>query len=172
MLSTRPEISYPQIDPAIDSTPWFAPIAHLPSISITGTRSFRSTCFHWQAQLAVIACSVLETLYSPGARAARNEAGMTSIASNLEAWYRDFPLTPADNTPLPHILLLHMTYHLLTIFVHRPFYRSSLPNSSEKCDNAALSILHLLQVRVVTISRTRLTRTVVREDSYGSVRPS
>ena len=150
MLTSEPEIVYPEIDAGLDSTPWFAPFNHLSSMSVTGTRSMRSTVFHWQAKLMVIACSILETLYSPGSRNSRSEAGMTRISLALESWYRELPVKPVESSPLPHVILLHMTYDLLAIFVHRPFYRSSLPDSSAKCDAAALSIIRLLQVWPMT----------------------
>lgn len=43
-----------------------------------------------------------------------------------------------------------MLYHLVVIYLHRPFYRTSsdtVPSSAERCNEAADSLLRLLTVR-------------------------
>ncbi|KAK8864738.1 hypothetical protein IAR55_001994 [Kwoniella newhampshirensis] len=152
-LLVQSDIPFPTIDQEVDDVPWIAPPmiscsthAARPGANINGWKSMRSTTLHWSARLAVLSCTVLEALYSPRGNGSKTEEAAVDLSQRLELWYAQFPLRPPEATPLPHVLLLHMIYNLLTIFVHRPFYRSSLSSSSEKCDQAARSILHLLQL--------------------------
>ncbi|KAL7421439.1 hypothetical protein Q5752_004325 [Cryptotrichosporon argae] len=144
MLPEQAAISLPLIDPAADAVPWRAPAGE--GQLCTGQPSMRSTCFHWTARFAVECRAVLETIYSPRARGRRHEAAVDKITARLKTWFRGLPLQPAAAMPLPHILMLHMYYHELLIFVHRPFYRSSLRASAGYCDEAAVAIFELLQL--------------------------
>nr|XP_031859424.1 uncharacterized protein CI109_005068 [Kwoniella shandongensis]KAA5526496.1 hypothetical protein CI109_005068 [Kwoniella shandongensis] len=152
-LLLQSDIPYPAINHDVDNTPWLAPpmlsssiFASRPGVTTNGWKSMRSTSFHWAARLAVLGCTVLETLYSPRGNGTRTEEAAVHLSQQLESWYHQFPLSPPEASPLPHVLLLHMTYNLLMIFVHRPFYRSSEHDSDQKCDRAAKSILNLLQL--------------------------
>jgi hypothetical protein len=143
-------VPFPQIDNSMDRSPWMAPRSSIMSLSTTnGYDSMRSTAFHWMARLAVLNRSVLGALYLPNTRNLRNMDVVPDLSRRHDEWFKDFPLNPPEAYPLPHILLLHAFYHLSVIFVHRPFYRSSLLASTQKCDQAALSILSLLHVRTV-----------------------
>ncbi|WWD16938.1 hypothetical protein CI109_101370 [Kwoniella shandongensis] len=117
-LLLQSDIPYPAINHDVDNTPWLAP----PMLS--------SSIF----------------AYSPRGNGTRTEEAAVHLSQQLESWYHQFPLSPPEASPLPHVLLLHMTYNLLMIFVHRPFYRSSEHDSDQKCDRAAKSILNLLQL--------------------------
>lgn len=60
------------------------------------------------------------------------------------------PIKDASACPLPHVLLLHMLYHLVVIYLHRPFYRApsdTVPASADRCNEAADALLRLLTVR-------------------------
>jgi len=148
MLLEIIELRSPAIDPLIDDLPWFAPtrLDNLNTASLNGSKSHYSTTFHWTARLIVLCRTIMDNLYSPWSRATRSEQTLHEVSHQLDSWYSQFPLSPAHRFPLPHILLLHMIYHLMVIFVHRPFYRSSSVSSAGKCDQAALSILQLLQL--------------------------
>lgn len=66
MLPDFSHVPLPQIDPAVDSKPWSAPMFLLtmnPMTTSNGAASMRSTAFHWMASLAVLNRRVLETLY-------------------------------------------------------------------------------------------------------------
>jgi hypothetical protein len=57
------------------------------------------------------------------------------------------PIKDAAACPLPHVLLLHMLYSLVTLYLHRPFYRTAsdaVPSSADRCNEAAETLLRLL----------------------------
>ncbi|OWZ44649.1 hypothetical protein C356_03258 [Cryptococcus neoformans c45] len=145
---------FPQIDSVLDDVLWSSPTVPLssvtplsPGLSVSGLRSMRSTAFHWMARLAVISRSVLETLYSSSNGESTKEESAWDLLQQLETWHDRFPLAHSDMNPLPHVLLLLMTYHLVVIFILRPFYRStSTPIPAQKCQQAAQSILYLLDL--------------------------
>nr|XP_019012570.1 uncharacterized protein I206_02065 [Kwoniella pini CBS 10737]OCF51351.1 hypothetical protein I206_02065 [Kwoniella pini CBS 10737] len=151
MFESPTEVPMPTVDLTMDDTLWISP--SIPSSGVPtsynpngiGVRSMRSTTFHWMTRLACICRSVLETLYTPAIRA-RQEESLDAVSRKLDDWYRQLPLRPVELTPLPHILLLHMYYHLTVIFIHRPFYRGHRPESAERCNQAAISILDLLHI--------------------------
>ncbi|WWC62367.1 uncharacterized protein I303_104963 [Kwoniella dejecticola CBS 10117] len=159
MFESPTEVPPPTIDPTMDDTLWIAPslsssgVTNAYNVGGIGVRSMRSTTFHWMTRLAGICRSVLETLYTPTTRG-RQEESLDAVSRKLDDWYRQFPLRPAEMTPLPHILLLHMYYHLTVIFIHRPFYRGHRHESAERCNQSAVSILDLLHV----FKRTHQTR--------------
>ncbi|ORY25475.1 hypothetical protein BCR39DRAFT_471392 [Naematelia encephala] len=152
MLSESSSIAPPLIDTSTDAVPWLCPSARTTEgqhgISASGIASMRSTTFHWSAKLAVICRDVLDTLYSPRSTATRSHAAAQALSTRLSDWRGALPpqIQSGGSTPLPHVILLHMIFYLCMIFVHRPFYRSAMPSSTEKCDDAALSILGLLQL--------------------------
>lgn len=71
---------------------------------------------------------------------------LSRLSSELDSWYREYPLQPVETHSTPHALLLLMMYHLLAIFVFRPFYRSDIVEAAVKCDEAADRIAVLLRV--------------------------
>ncbi|WWC88847.1 uncharacterized protein L201_003762 [Kwoniella dendrophila CBS 6074] len=160
MFPDHSEVPCPSIDPFMDDFLWATPSISASGGNVgygmngVGVRSLRSTTFHWMARLARICRSILEALYSPASRGSRHEENVEKVSRKLDEWYRQFPLRPAEITPLPHILLLHMYYHLATIFVHRPFYRGHRQGSAERCNQGALNILDLLH----TFKRTHQIR--------------
>lgn len=86
--------------------------------------------------------------YSSSNGESTREESAWDLLQQLETWHDRFPLAHPDMNPLPHVLLLLMTYHLVVIFILRPFYRStSTTIPAQKCQQAAQSILYLLDVR-------------------------
>ena len=148
MLLDIIELRSPAIDPAMDDILWRAPrpLDGVGGSLLSGAKSHCSTAFHWTARLIVLCRTIMDNLYSPWSRATRSEQTLQEVSHQLDNWFSQFPLSPAHRFPLPHILLLHMIYQLMVIFVHRPFYRSSSVSSAGKCDQASLSILQLLQL--------------------------
>ena len=70
------------------------------------------------------------------------------LAADLEKWRNELLLPDPTACPLPHLLMLHMLYHLTVIFLHRPSYRKPstiTPTAAERCDAAAHSTLQLLR---------------------------
>jgi len=47
---------------------------------------------------------------------------------------------------MPHMILLHLTYHLTDIFIHRPSYRDLSGIAASRCNSAALRIVDLVTV--------------------------
>ena len=72
--------------------------------------------------------------------------GISTLTFELEAWNPPAPLSDAELAPLPHVILLHLTYHLTVIFAHRPSYRGPSRLSARKCDVASSGILKLVMV--------------------------
>lgn len=158
MLMHSTKLPFPEIDGGIDNVPWHPPSnesSHRGQLSgASGLRSMRSTCLHWCARLAVLNHAVLATLcvqhgflcpdssFAPRDGGPRKEHVLEDITHQLLDWFQLLPLQPAAAMPLPHILLLHMYYHLTIILVHRPFYRTA--ESGDRSDRAATEILSLL----------------------------
>lgn len=75
-----------------------------------------------------------------------------AIYRELQNWYRSQPVPQPLSYPLPHVLLLHMTYQLVLMYLFRPYYRSTLGGleapPSELCDAAAENTLLLLRVSI------------------------
>ena len=76
------------------------------------------------------------------------DEGISGLALELEAWNPPAPLSDEELMPLPHVILLHLTYHLTVIFGHRPSYRGPSGLSARKCDVAASEALKLVMVSV------------------------
>ena len=72
--------------------------------------------------------------------------GISGLAIELDMWNPPVPISDAELVPLPHVILLHLTYHLTVIFAHRPSYREISGLSAQKCDVAASEILKLVMV--------------------------
>ncbi|WVQ78285.1 hypothetical protein IAT38_000370 [Cryptococcus sp. DSM 104549] len=100
--------------------------------------------------LGVILAAVIDALYSPWSDDETRNDAPSLLGPQLQGWFASQPLQSPEQYPLPHILVMHMTYHLAVIFLYRPFYRSEMddcvPSPAEKCNAAAKSVLGLLQL--------------------------
>lgn len=47
---------------------------------------------------------------------------------------------------MPHVIILHLTFHLTDIFIHRPTFREDTGMSARRCSEAALNIVNLVTV--------------------------
>ncbi|WWD18864.1 hypothetical protein CI109_103319 [Kwoniella shandongensis] len=71
------------------------------------------------------------------------------LLNELETWYRDQPFSQPQSYPVPHLLVMHMLYHLTVIYLLRPYFRASLditPPAAQRCEQAADAISELLTV--------------------------
>jgi hypothetical protein len=89
--------------------------------------------------------------YSPRSEISpsRRDQSVYTLTRQLEKWHHAQPIQHPETQPLPHILLMHMLYQLTTIYLHRPFYRSSAgrgPSPAERCDSAAEQVMVLLKL--------------------------
>nr|XP_031861566.1 uncharacterized protein CI109_002792 [Kwoniella shandongensis]KAA5528638.1 hypothetical protein CI109_002792 [Kwoniella shandongensis] len=154
--SSNPPIPYPKIDRNLDIQRWTVPVSSHWAHSdlqnngrVNGLKSMQSTIFHWTCKLGALLAGVLETLYSPVSDSETHIQSVKHLGPRLEAWYAAQPTPNPASLPLPHVLLMHMTYHLTTIFLYRPFYRDDIndePSPAERCNRAAKNILNLLQL--------------------------
>ena len=91
------------------------------------------------------------TRYSIDAGSQDCDARVVSVSLELDAWYRAQPFANPSDYPLPHLLVMHMVYHLTQMYLFRPFYRAELAGMAltpaQRCDAAADATLKLLQVR-------------------------
>lgn len=95
--------------------------------------------------------SSIPNRYSPRSEISpsRRDQSVYTLTRQLEKWHQAQPIQHPETQPLPHILLMHMLYQLTTIYLHRPFYRSSAgrgPSPAERCDSAAEQVMVLLKL--------------------------
>lgn len=146
--------SLPPIIDAIDSEPWVLPsslsVSATPALMrLNGVPSTRSTVLHWSARLGLILRAVIDTLYSAKTNNDHRSAPPPSLTRRLDSWQKQVPIADPTSRPLPHILIMHLFYNLVCIYLHRPFYRTNIPRASpsaERCDRAANNILSMLKL--------------------------
>ncbi|GFZ51163.1 hypothetical protein JCM24511_08921 [Saitozyma sp. JCM 24511] len=144
----------PQIIPSVDAEPWLLPSDRAASanpsvLRLAGLPSTRSTVLHWTARLGVILRAVIDSLYSAKSDENRRSAPPPSLVRRLDSWRKQMPLSDPTARPLPHILMMHLLYNLVCIYLHRPFYRTAMPAaapSAARCNRAAGTILNLLKL--------------------------
>ncbi|KAK4688188.1 hypothetical protein P7C73_g1920, partial [Tremellales sp. Uapishka_1] len=157
------EVHFPQIDVDMDNMPWVTPSRTAfkdVAPGCSGARGMRSTVFHWSCKLMYLLRAALDSIMGSPHRSAR----VLEIARDLEQWYTQQPFTFPHAQPLPHVLLLHMVYHVTTIYLFRPYYRSHLditPAPSDRCKSAALAISELLKTYETTHGLRRSPATTV-----------
>ncbi|OCF55966.1 hypothetical protein L486_06723 [Kwoniella mangroviensis CBS 10435] len=151
----RPEIPFPVISGEVDDTPWCSSASSIGQETrlghtLNGIKSMRSTVFHWTARLGCLLAKVVDTLYSTKNEPVNRDEVIDEISSSLNNWYNEQPFADPKFIPLPHVILLHIAYHLTRIFLFRPFYRSNVTSlevsPASQCDRAAKSILGLLKL--------------------------
>lgn len=93
--------------------------------------------------------NIANSRFSPNGDVANRDARVITIAAELETWHREQPFPHPSRYPLPHLLVMHMMYHLTQIYLFRPFYRAELdinPPPAQRCDQAAAMCADLLKV--------------------------
>lgn len=155
-LIGTPNIDLPEINPAVDSVPWTIPpdpLGDSTSMAVTfnGRKGLRSTVFHWSVKLVRLYAEIRSTLYPPATYDAGRRDRVQDLSSRLDQWRTELPdcIAHPETFPLPHILTLHLVHHLMSIFLFRPFYRTSHTGNryeAQRCNTAATSILQLLKL--------------------------
>ncbi|GJN93620.1 hypothetical protein Rhopal_006677-T1 [Rhodotorula paludigena] len=120
---------------------------------------YRSSAFHWASRLIFIASKVMTSVYTlrPGFSLAQRQAKVSELHLLLESWYHELPshLRASGSDPLkaphPHIIVLNLSYHMVHISLHRPFFRRHSANpttniSTEKCLIASNNIVRLVKL--------------------------
>lgn len=79
------------------------------------------------------------------------EQRVIDLLGELDAWYRDQPFHQPSAHPLPHLLTMHMIYHLARIYLLRPYFLPTAtleisPSPAQICEAAAGQITSLLRV--------------------------
>ncbi|WWC95593.1 hypothetical protein V866_002458 [Kwoniella sp. B9012] len=145
MLRATSDIHLPLIDAAADQEPWLSPFSN---VSVNGRSSLRSSVFHWSAKLACLLRQVVDIALSTNYDGLTRDLQVTDLISKLDAWQRDQPLPNPRAHPVPHLLVMHMLYHLTYIYLLRPYFRASLdiaPSAAQRCQQAANEISELLR---------------------------
>jgi len=119
--------------------------------------SFAATCS--LMQIARDIADVVSNFSRLGDRQDTNEFRIAQMDLKLSTWKNDLPseidlVKSNPNHPQPHQLMLHMTYHWLTILLHRPFYRrkrscedlNHYTDHVKPCNRAAAEIMELAQI--------------------------
>ncbi|KAH9065320.1 hypothetical protein EDB87DRAFT_1595180 [Lactarius vividus] len=122
---------------------------------ISGT--FSATCS--LMQIARDIADVVSNFSRLGDRYEANEFRIAQMDLKLSTWKNDLPseidfVKSNPCAPQPHQLMLHMTYHWLTILLHRPFYRrrrscedlNDYTDHIRPCNRAAAEIMELAQI--------------------------
>ncbi|OCF34037.1 hypothetical protein I316_04383 [Kwoniella heveanensis BCC8398] len=157
MLRATSDIHLPLIHPDADQEPWISPF---PSGSANGYSSLRSSVFHWSARLACLLRQVVDIALSTDNEGTNRDLRVSDLLADLDAWQRDQPLPDPKSHPVPHLLVMHMLYHLTYIYLLRPYFRAPLeivPSAAQRCELAADEILELLR----TFDRTHGLRNAV-----------
>ncbi|KAG6336398.1 hypothetical protein ID866_2692 [Astraeus odoratus] len=95
------------------------------------------SCFTASATLSTILANIVQSIYCINSSSRYTDA--VRLEGALDKWYLDLPehlrleirhdtsgnwIVPAGkNSPLPHVLTLHMQYWCTTLLLHRPFIR-------------------------------------------------
>nr|XP_019046141.1 hypothetical protein I302_04881 [Kwoniella bestiolae CBS 10118]OCF25071.1 hypothetical protein I302_04881 [Kwoniella bestiolae CBS 10118] len=146
MLRATSDIHLPLIDLAADHELWLSP---KPGKTICGYISLRSSVFHWSARLSCLLRQVVEIALSTDTHGANRDFQVTDLLSKLDVWQRDQPLPDPKSHPVPHLLVMHMLYHLTYIYLLRPYFRAPLgitPSAADRCEHAADEISELLKI--------------------------
>ncbi|KAK8845357.1 hypothetical protein IAR55_006070 [Kwoniella newhampshirensis] len=146
MTNSHSDIPLPSIETATDDETW--PYVG-PGNPINGAKSMRSTVFHWSARLACILRQVVDIALSTDNEYVDRDSRVEGLLAKLESWYRDQPFRQPKSHPVPHILMMHMVYHLTVIYLLRPYFRAALsidPSPAQRCEQAADAITELLTV--------------------------
>jgi hypothetical protein len=122
---------------------------------ISGT--FAATCS--LMQIARDISDVVSNFSRLGDRQDTTEFRIAQMDLKLSTWKNDLPseidlVKSNPSPPQPHELMLHMTYHWLTILLHRPFYRRRRScddinhdtDHIKPCNRAAAEIMELAQI--------------------------
>ncbi|KAI0069306.1 hypothetical protein BV25DRAFT_1910990 [Artomyces pyxidatus] len=130
--------------------------------SLSGERkgsNFLSSTFFSTSELLQIARDITDVVSNFSRLGVRREANNSVVARmdlKLSTWKQK--LSPelylpqsGDTTPMPHQLMLHMTYDWLVIVLHRPFYRRRSTSGKDgadeihiqSCNDAAMDIMDL-----------------------------
>ncbi|KAL1893988.1 hypothetical protein Sste5346_006129 [Sporothrix stenoceras] len=133
--------------------------ANLPLTPTYAVSTFQHFC-----GLTKIITKITTTIYVVGATAEKANTHLHTIDRALQRWYANLPSylafepwkqpsSPTKGNALiaPHIILLAMLYHAVTILLHRPFISNShlkpktiLKDSWKKCSVAAHNITSLV----------------------------
>ncbi|ORY50689.1 hypothetical protein BCR35DRAFT_356107 [Leucosporidium creatinivorum] len=120
---------------------------------------YRSSAFHWSAKLIFIGAKIMCSVYSlkPGVSLGIRQAPVPDLHLQLEKWYHELPshlrasTSDPNKAPHPHIIVLNLTYNMMHIQLHRPFFRRHSKDattnvSTEKCLAAAANIVRLIKL--------------------------
>jgi len=151
-------IPVPFVSPELDQYLGSWPVPNgdiVPPKHISGT--FAATCS--LMQIAREISDVVSNFSRLGDHQDTNEFRIAQMDLKLSTWKNDLPseidlVKSNPCAPQPHQLMLHMTYHWLTILLHRPFYRrrrscedlNHYPDHVKPCNRAAAEIMELSQI--------------------------
>jgi hypothetical protein len=91
--------------------------------------------------------------YAPYISSETGDPDISGLALRLETWRAEVPIQDPTSLPMPHVIILHLTYHLTDIFIHRPTYREESGMSARRCSDAALNIVNLVKVSSPTLEQ-------------------
>lgn len=98
----------------------------------------RISCFNASSTLSGILSTMVQAIYAVRPVSSRYAEAMV-LEGLLDKWYLGLPehlrydINAPKETPLPHILTLHMQYWCAVLLLHRPFMRA-IYNEKQKAD--------------------------------------
>ncbi|CAE6437271.1 unnamed protein product [Rhizoctonia solani] len=161
-------VNLPAIDENLDQQLWsgerLRPLSELEKPQPNrATRVFFEAC-----KLVLFGVRIMDTVYSQGRQNWRvtQKDSVSDIHLQLDTWYNNLPesftiSSRSTTRPLPHVIVLNITYWWLLLLLHRPFYArttrsasnasteipSSFTDLSVKiCDRATLKIVHYVML--------------------------
>ncbi|TFK29468.1 hypothetical protein FA15DRAFT_752599 [Coprinopsis marcescibilis] len=105
------------------------------------TPSYKISCFNASSTLSGILSTIVQAIYAVRPVSSRHAESLV-LEGLLDKWYLELPEqlrydsnAPNKQTPLPHILTLHMQYWCAVLLLHRPFIRS-VCHAKQKADDS------------------------------------
>ncbi|QRV81677.1 Fungal specific transcription factor domain [Ceratobasidium sp. AG-Ba] len=150
-------INLPSVDSELDAQPWPAD----PSDKATESRyqpKITTLVFLESCKLLVIGTRIVEATYVSGEDSSSDGVAL-SLHLQLDTWFNNLPerllVWARSSNPLPYVIVLHICYWWLLIYLHRPFYNrnqgseASIPTANlsvKMCDRGAHKIVQLLRM--------------------------
>ncbi|KAG9082234.1 hypothetical protein FS749_007012 [Ceratobasidium sp. UAMH 11750] len=149
-------INLPLVEPELDSQSWS--MNPTDTIAVSKDQPKLTTlAFFESCKLLVIATRMLKATLSPE-RNLQGNAATLNLHLQLDTWFNNLPegllIWAHSVSPLPHVIILHICYWWLLIYLHQPFYHIQSSDGSppamnlslQMCDRGAHKIVQLLTI--------------------------
>ncbi|QIW97462.1 hypothetical protein AMS68_002980 [Peltaster fructicola] len=141
------DVEKPQIIDHVEAQPWKAYEETISNNAAVIQPSQPTTFSHVLSQLCEMASDVANTFYAP--KESFTSRKLAATYTQFQEWYGGLPSAFwLDNTALPHVIVLHMCYHVCILHLFRPYIKLDLRGANlyprDACTNAANEISRLM----------------------------